>query len=177
MTYIPNSTLGIGILYEFTVTVAQGTISVPTAGFPSGTLRIELSAVSTSTNNACGITFNGDTGATNYSSAYQSWTSSDVISGSSADGFNQPSIRSLNIRPNSLGNFQTMICTVSEWDDTDRFTNFNAHGVANSATDDPGTQTAHVSGQWKENIAVITIDFTTFAGLFDVGTRVRVYSA
>ncbi len=176
MTYIPNSTLGIGILYEFTVTVAQGTISVPTAGFPAGSLHIELSAKSTGGNNLTHVRFNSDVG-TNYVSSFASVDAAAVLGGSSQDGIGTVSIRGLNVRPSTASNFQTGIYIVSEWDASDRFTDVNGQGFSGSTNTDGDTETTVMSGQWRNNAVVTTIDLAAGSGLFDVGTRVRVYSA
>ncbi len=172
-----SSAVGVGgPLYEFTVTTAQAAISIPTAGFPAGALRIELSAKSTGGNNLTHVRFNSDVG-TNYVSSFASVDAAAVLGGSSQDGIGTVSIRGLNVRPSTASNFQTGIYIVSEWDASDRFTDVNGQGFSGSTNTDGDTETTVMSGQWRNNAVVTTIDLAAGSGLFDVGTRVRVYSA
>lgn len=163
---------GGGLLHEFTVTVAQNVISVSTSGFPTGSLRIELSGVSTSTADATRITFNTDSSLV-YDSSYHAIDTTPTLTGSSSDGANLASIRGLNLRPASEANFQTAIYDIMEWDSTDRFTQVVGRGLSKEG----GTiADSKVSAQWRNNAAVTTIEFTAASGNFDVGSTIRVYS-
>lgn len=167
-----------GLLYEFTVTTAQASISIPTtdfAGFKS--LRLEISVLRETAGNSVNlIRFNGSS-ATNYNSAYADADadgSAPTLSGSTTDGRLKNALRGHTFTGAALLSSQY---DIAGWEDTDRGTSVLSQGYWDSvgASNDTDIHWSIMSGVWILTSAVTTIDLVSSSGNYGVGSMVRVY--
>ena len=166
MTWVgqPEATL----LFELEVTGSpQNELVIPTAGFPSVSIRIEINNRGTDVSNAMTITFNNDSSVI-YSSSYFGVSATVVLSGSSADGINQAFIRGLNVRPVAIPGYQTAVYELLEWHTTNRFTQIIGRGFHLSGGGTADVFDTSIAGQWASDAAVTTIEFAALSGDFNV---------